>query len=217
MIALGAKYIDDLDPDTRTLWSWAAEGLATTCWMTYADTPSGLGPDEVIFDSWPGNHMDGRWVYQVEIWKASGRPGGVPPGVKAPEPIPEPNQRKDYRIRKDVYQLRPETVESLFVLYRTTGDPIWRDRAWRIFEAIRQHCRVSYGGYASVILVDGEHPLQQDDMPSWFLAETLKYLYLVTSPKHLISLDRWVFNTEAHPLPVIEWRDWEKERYGIMA
>ncbi len=43
----------------------------------------------------------------------------------------------------------------------------------------------------------------------------LKYLYLLFTDEDLIPLDRWVFNTEAHPLPVFQWSDWEKERYGI--
>jgi len=34
---------------------------------------------------------------------------------------------------------------------------------------------------------------------SFFLAETLKYLYLLQSPDHPISLQHYVFNTEAHP------------------
>jgi mannosyl-oligosaccharide alpha-1,2-mannosidase len=37
---------------------------------------------------------------------------------------------------------------------------------------------------------------------SFFLAETLKYLYLLQSPDHPISLESYVFNTEAHPLSV---------------
>jgi mannosyl-oligosaccharide alpha-1,2-mannosidase len=37
---------------------------------------------------------------------------------------------------------------------------------------------------------------------SFFLAETLKYLYLIFSDDNVISLDDWVFNTEAHPLPI---------------
>ena len=40
-------------------------------------------------------------------------------------------------------------------------------------------------------------------MQSFFLAETLKYLYLLFSPSSLISLDEWVFNTEAHPLRIV--------------
>ncbi|MES2540700.1 MAG: glycoside hydrolase family 47 protein [Pseudomonadota bacterium] len=36
----------------------------------------------------------------------------------------------------------------------------------------------------------------------FFLAETLKYLYLLYSPDEVLPHDRWVFNTEAHPFPV---------------
>ncbi len=35
---------------------------------------------------------------------------------------------------------------------------------------------------------------------SFWLSETLKYFYLIFSPPDLISLDEYVFNTEAHPL-----------------
>ncbi len=38
-----------------------------------------------------------------------------------------------------------------------------------------------------------------DKMDSFFLAETLKYLYLLFSEPSLIPLDEYVFNTEAHP------------------
>lgn len=49
------------------------------------------------------------------------------------------------------------------------------------------------------------------------MAETLKYLFLIASPRDEFPLQSWVFNTEAHPLPVGRWRDWEKERYGLVA
>lgn len=44
-------------------------------------------------------------------------------------------------------------------------------------------------------------------MQSFFLAETLKYLYLLFSPTSVISLDEWVFNTEAHPLKIVTRHD----------
>jgi len=44
-------------------------------------------------------------------------------------------------------------------------------------------------------------------MQSFFLAETLKYLYLLFSPPSYISFDEWVFNTEAHPLRIIHQDD----------
>ncbi len=50
---------------------------------------------------------------------------------------------------------------------------------------------------------------------SWFLAETLKYFYLLFDDTAPILLDKWVFNTEAHPLPVFNWTSWEKQLYDI--
>lgn len=44
-------------------------------------------------------------------------------------------------------------------------------------------------------------------MQSFFLAETLKYLYLLFSPSSVISLDEWVFNTEAHPIRIMTRHD----------
>lgn len=50
---------------------------------------------------------------------------------------------------------------------------------------------------------------------SYALAETWKYLYLLFTVKDPLPLDKWVFNTEAHPLPVFEWYETEKKEYGI--
>lgn len=38
--------------------------------------------------------------------------------------------------------LRPEAVESLYMLWRVTGEPRSRDMGWRIFQAFGAHCRV---------------------------------------------------------------------------
>ena len=50
---------------------------------------------------------------------------------------------------------------------------------------------------------------------TYTLLNRLKYLYLLFRDEELIPLDKWVFNTEAHPLPVFEWAEWVKERYNI--
>merc|ERR1712000_305156 len=101
------------------------------------------------------------------------------------------------------YILRPEVVESYFVLWRTTHDPKYRDWAWEAFQAIQKHCKVD-GGYSGIQNVDSV-PVQHDDtQQSFFLAETLKYLYLIFSDDSLIPLDEYVFNTEAHPLGIPE-------------
>jgi len=41
---------------------------------------------------------------------------------------------------------------------------------------------------------------KKDSMESYFLAETLKYLYLLFAPRETLDLNKVVFNTEAHPL-----------------
>ncbi|KAG8783183.1 maturation of Asn-linked oligosaccharides protein [Ceratobasidium sp. 428] len=39
-----------------------------------------------------------------------------------------------------------------------------------------------------------------DQTETFFFAEVLKYLYLTFADPHVIHLDEWVLNTEAHPL-----------------
>jgi len=100
------------------------------------------------------------------------------------------------------YILRPEVIESYFILWRTTHDPKYREWGWEAVEALEAHCRIPSGGYSGLRNVND--PNSHDDIQqSFFLAETLKYLYLLFSDDRLISLDQWVFNTEAHPLPII--------------
>jgi len=99
------------------------------------------------------------------------------------------------------YILRPEVIESYFILWRTTKDPKYREWAWEAFQAIEKHCKVD-GGFSGIHNVD-QVPVSHDDtQQSFFLAETLKYLYLIFSDDSLIPLDKYVFNTEAHPLGI---------------
>ena len=52
---------------------------------------------------------------------------------------------------------------------------------------------------------------------SFWLAETLKYAFLLFSDDDAVNLREWVFNTEAHPLrirqrdPMTVWRNYENE------
>jgi Glycosyl hydrolase family 47 len=110
------------------------------------------------------------------------------------------------------YLLRPETVESFFVLYRLTGDRKYQDWGWAVFEAIERECRVDSGGYSGIRDVTRPQSAKDDTQQSFFLAETLKYLYLLFSPRDLVPLDKYVFNTEAHPLSVFPDADqWSAE------
>ncbi|XP_034752387.1 endoplasmic reticulum mannosyl-oligosaccharide 1,2-alpha-mannosidase isoform X2 [Etheostoma cragini] len=100
--------------------------------------------------------------------------------------------------------LRPETVESLFYLYRFTKDPKYRDWGWDILLSFNNYTKVLGGGYTSINNVrDPLNPGPRDKMESFFLGETLKYLYLLFSDNtEQLSLDKYVFNTEAHALPI---------------
>ena len=56
--------------------------------------------------------------------------------------------------------LRPETVESLFVLWRVTGEERYREWGWHMFRAWHRFCRVPTGGFAnleSVLTVRSQH------------------------------------------------------------
>ena len=88
-------------------------------------------------------------------------------------------------------------------LYRATGDSMYRDWGKDIFKAFEKYTRLPVA-YASIDNVNNvNHVGYKDKMETFYLAETLKYLYMLFSdnPK-LFALDEFVFNTEAHPLPV---------------
>eukprot|EP00415_Alexandrium_ostenfeldii_P003600 UN3600 len=95
--------------------------------------------------------------------------------------------------------LRPETAESLFYLYRLTGKEKYRRWGAKLFRAIMDHSKVD-AGFASVADVNKVPTDKLDDMQSFVLAETLKYLYLLFSPREALDLDSYILNTEAHPL-----------------
>jgi mannosidase alpha-like ER degradation enhancer 2 len=105
----------------------------------------------------------------------------------------------DYRTMEVVsagYRLRPEIVESAYVLHELTGDPRYQEMGRTFLRDLERHCRTEAGYTVLESVVTKE---QGDLMHSFFLAETLKYAYLLFAPEALDFRDV-VFNTEAHPL-----------------
>ena len=94
------------------------------------------------------------------------------------------------------YPLRPEAIESAYYLFVLTGDERYRDMGRDIFHRIVRWTRTEHG-FAH--LVDVRTKEKDDAMESFFLAETLKYAYLLADPS-AIEFDEVIFNTEAHPL-----------------
>ena len=97
------------------------------------------------------------------------------------------------------YILRPEAIESVFILYRITGDKRYQDVAWTMWTAIERAAKTDIA-FAALHDVRIEVPQRSDRMESFWLAETLKYFYLIFDDTNNVNLDEWVLNTEAHPL-----------------
>ncbi|CCF37480.1 glycosyl hydrolase family 47 [Colletotrichum higginsianum] len=161
--------------------------LMNTCWGMYAVTDTGLSPEITWFNASeadlqprPGDRLLRRESSALSKWK------------------------KDYTIKPlDAHNLqRPETVESLFMMYRITGNSMYREWGWKIFQSFQAHTLVpGREGYTSLNDVRTVLPTTRDNMESFWLAETLKYFYLLFSPTDYMPLTEIVFNTEAHPFP----------------
>uniref|UniRef100_A0A8C2BMU5 alpha-1,2-Mannosidase n=2 Tax=Cyprinus carpio TaxID=7962 RepID=A0A8C2BMU5_CYPCA len=107
------------------------------------------------------------------------------------------------RQNEKYFILRPEVIETYMYMWRFTHDPKYRQWAWEAVQALEKYCRVE-GGYSGVRDVYANTPNHDDVQQSFYLAETLKYLYLLFSDDDHLPFEHWVFNTEAHPLPVIK-------------
>ncbi|MFO8058134.1 MAG: glycoside hydrolase family 47 protein [bacterium] len=106
----------------------------------------------------------------------------------------------DYRRMKVIYgayPLRPEIIESAYYLYYYTSEDKYRRMGYVYWNSIEEHCKTE-AGYAGIS--DVRTMKKRDAMESYFLAETMKYFYLLFAPPDTLDLEKTVFNTEAHPV-----------------
>ena len=208
---LGSDWTSKQDEDLHL-----AKELMKTCWGMYKATATGLAPEIAHFriDDPP-------------------RPWTAGPDAPDSHPFDDPldsEWRQDYDIHfNDVHNLqRPETVESLFYMFRITGDPIYREWGWEMFQSFATHTKVvhQFGehheknvvyAYTSLDNANKIPPTHRDNMESFWLAETLKYFWLLFGPEDEFPLDKVVINTEAHVFPRFEMgkvfkTGWERQR-----
>ncbi|KAF0688408.1 Aste57867_19964 [Aphanomyces stellatus] len=166
-----------------------AKELMQTCFVMYDEMESGLAADEAYF--------------QVENEK------NVSPKHNARLKHNNPNYSPNYNAKDFLVPtqneniLRPEAVESLMILYRVTHDEMYRSWGRKILDAFELGCQIPEGGFSGVMEVHLKNPYHNDKvMESFFIAETLKYLFLLFSDDDILPLDEYVFNTEAHPFPI---------------
>ncbi|XP_039936150.1 ER degradation-enhancing alpha-mannosidase-like protein 2 [Hirundo rustica] len=139
------------------------------------------------------------------VWKQF---GGLPEFYNIPQ---------GYTVdKREGYPLRPELIESAMYLYRATRDPTLLELGRDAVESIEKISKVDCGFATIKDLRD--HRLD-NRMESFFLAETIKYLYLLFDPDNFIHNDGsdfdvvvtpygecvlnaggYIFNTEAHPI-----------------
>jgi Glycosyl hydrolase family 47 len=95
------------------------------------------------------------------------------------------------------YHLRPEIIESAYYLYFFTHDNQYLEMGKTFLNDLIKYCRTDDGYSALKNVITKE---KNDEMESYFLAETLKYLYLIFAPPETLNLNKVIFNTEAHPI-----------------
>lgn len=205
MVGLAARIFDR--PSEIAL----AVELTDGCVWAYDSNPNGIAPE--IFTVLPCPE-DGDCKWTDEVWHEA-------LSINSPyqQGVPEAPSTRTQRLTKYAaeqrlapgftfiadrrYILRPEAIESVFIMYRVTGEQKWQDAAWRMFQAVEKVSRTDIAA-AAILDITAEKELvkneQVDSMESFWLAETLKYFYLCFEEFGVVSLDEFVLNTEAHPL-----------------
>lgn len=163
-IALGATG-GLTEAEARRLPSWNAEKdeqmklareLTKTCWGMYKVTQTGVAPEIV-------------WFSADEATLRSKSNG---PRTLAHSSDSEAAWKEDYTIKPlDAHNLqRPETVESLFLMWRVTKDPIYREWGWKIFQSFVEYSAMELGeGFSSLNNVNQIPPPRRDNMESFWL------------------------------------------------
>jgi mannosyl-oligosaccharide alpha-1,2-mannosidase len=154
--------------------------LTAGCVWAYAAFPTGLMPETLNFQPCPDKDKPcSSWE---KDWAVN------------PRDLPEAISR----VRDGRYLLRPEAIESVYYMWRITGDEEWREAAWRMWEAIMREAKTDVA-FGSVLNVRLRNQGTMDSMETFWLGETVKYFYLIFQDDDVINLDDWVLNTEAHP------------------
>ncbi|KAI9736986.1 MAG: hypothetical protein M1834_000575 [Cirrosporium novae-zelandiae] len=197
MVGIAAKIFNRSDELST------ARKLVDGCIWAYESMPSGLMPE--TFYTVPCEHSMDQCVWDVDRWRSGinsqhmNYANGGSKAERIDRVIVEETLVPGFTSIGDRrYILRPEAIESVFIMYRITGDYTLQDKAWNMFESIVNATWTDIAN-AGINDVTSTNSTQINKMESFWLAETLKYFYLIFSEPEVISLDDYVFNTEAHP------------------
>lgn len=204
MLALGGKLVQN-----QTHVETGAK-LTDGCVWAYKVSPLGIMP-ETFYTVPCESKVDCPWdekKWMDGVLEMSGVEGDDFTREDVEAYLKKKRMPKGFTYVPDTrYILRPEAIESVFILYRITGRKDLVESAWEMFQAIDSNTKTDLANSALVDVMVAEKPPKSDSMESFWFGETLKYFYLVFSETDLISLDKYVFNTEAHPLKRLLPRD----------
>ena len=206
MVGIGAKIFnrkEELD---------IAQKLVDGCiWAYDATSPTGIMPEVFELLPCPGGDDECTWdqiYYEDELLKRYHHFVATSEEEESDSPPSRSSQISKILTSTRLspgflayddkrYMLRPEAIESVFILYRITGSSHYADAAWRMFERIEKYTKTETAN-AAIKDVSEEEPEKDNRMESFWMAETLKYFYAIFSEPDVLDLDRFVLNTEAH-------------------
>ncbi len=162
-VSVGNDAIARLDPESEHLACFAGgmfglggrlfgiddhvelgDKLARGCAWGYAQFKTGILPE--IFGLAPCESPDDGCTWNESRWDAI---ADLPKGF---------THARDAR-----YILRPEAIESVFLLYRITGQPDLQDIAWDMFQAITKATETQFA-FAAIANVNTDEPNKVDSM-----------------------------------------------------
>ncbi|KAJ5574023.1 mannosyl-oligosaccharide alpha-1-2-mannosidase 1B [Penicillium hispanicum] len=173
-LLLGGKYLGR--PDITEL----GVKVTDSCHWLYNTTLTGLGPSSIGWYNASNKAYDSSYDTSADSRAEASKYG--------------------YFLEDPSYRSYPEPLESIFYAYRITGETRWQDYNWQIFQALNttRSTSVPYAEITDVNAPGGGQLVNY--VSSFYFAEVLKYLYLTFTEPDVVSLDRFVFNTECHPV-----------------
>jgi endoplasmic reticulum Man9GlcNAc2 1,2-alpha-mannosidase len=155
-----------------------AEELLKTCWAMYKYTKTGLA-GEITFFHLPADEDPKMYYDFATVKDKSKKPRPKSPDLK--DVSEDADWRQDVMLKStDSHNLqRPETVESLFVLWRLTGDEKYRDWGWEMFQSFMKHTIAPEpdAGFTSIVDVNAIPTKSRNNMESFWLVSKLCQLH----------------------------------------
>lgn len=149
-----------------------ARELTQTCWATYKYMATGLAPEITHFK------LDNPPLPDTAAHTSPTHLSDEEDAAWRSDIVVKPNDSHNLQ--------RPETVETLFYMWRITGDEIYREWGWEMFKSFMKYTAVEEGGgFTSLGDANVLPPVQKDNMESFWLVRLSAMQYFpVRSSSH---------------------------------